>query len=177
MSLKASLAWVFSSFLLPLRLQLQLQNSMATYNKALKPKLKLRSQYLTLAICISVVALLFLFSALLSTDGFSFSSSIFVRNLSRSRTRRQHTLNEKYLYWGNRIDCPGKHCDSCAGLGHQESSLRCALEEAMFLNRYGIASSFLNKYIERWQIKPTKSECDWCFFLGYLLVVAKYNWN
>ncbi|PQP96341.1 cyanate hydratase [Prunus yedoensis var. nudiflora] len=31
------------------------------------------------------------------------------------------------------IDCPGKHCESCGGLGHQESSLRCALEEDMFL--------------------------------------------
>ncbi|KAK4784057.1 hypothetical protein SAY86_018425 [Trapa natans] len=52
-----------------------------------------------------------------------------------SRPKRQHSLHDKYLYWGNRIDCPGKHCDSCEGLGHQESSLRCALEEAMFLNR------------------------------------------
>lgn len=43
--------------------------------------------------------------------------------------------HEKYLYWGDRIDCPGKHCDSCEGLGHQESSLRCALEEALFLQR------------------------------------------
>lgn len=41
----------------------------------------------------------------------------------------------KYLYWGYSIDCPGKHCDTCAGLGHQESSLRCALEEAMVLHR------------------------------------------
>lgn len=45
-------------------------------------------------------------------------------------------LERKYLYWGSRVDCPGKHCDSCAGLGHQESSLRCALEEAMLLNRW-----------------------------------------
>jgi hypothetical protein len=42
---------------------------------------------------------------------------------------------DKYLYWGSRVDCPGKHCGSCAGLGHQESSLRCALEEALFLGR------------------------------------------
>ena len=41
----------------------------------------------------------------------------------------------RYLYWGLGIDCPGKHCVRCGGLGHQESSLRCALEEAMFLNR------------------------------------------
>ncbi|CAA6667955.1 unnamed protein product [Spirodela intermedia] len=50
-------------------------------------------------------------------------------------------LERKYLYWGNRVDCPGKHCDSCAGLGHQESSLRCALEEAMFLNRVFVMPS------------------------------------
>ncbi|NP_001345655.1 uncharacterized protein LOC100193408 isoform 1 [Zea mays] len=43
--------------------------------------------------------------------------------------------NRRYLYWGSRVDCPGKHCGSCAGLGHQESSLRCALEEALFLDR------------------------------------------
>ncbi|KAJ7198615.1 hypothetical protein O6H91_Y501300 [Diphasiastrum complanatum] len=41
----------------------------------------------------------------------------------------------KYLYWGEGIDCPGKHCTNCGGLGHQESSLRCALEEALVLNR------------------------------------------
>jgi hypothetical protein len=45
---------------------------------------------------------------------------------------RTHTGHEKYLYWDSRIDCPRKHCDSCEGLGHQESSL----EEAMFLQRY-----------------------------------------
>lgn len=43
--------------------------------------------------------------------------------------------HQQYLYWGYRIDCPGKHCDTCAGLGHQESSLRCALEEALVLGR------------------------------------------
>lgn len=43
--------------------------------------------------------------------------------------------NRRYLYWGGRVDCPGKHCGSCAGLGRQESSLRCALEEALFLDR------------------------------------------
>ncbi|XP_057873983.2 uncharacterized protein LOC131079962 isoform X3 [Cryptomeria japonica] len=41
----------------------------------------------------------------------------------------------RYLYWGDKIDCPGKHCEACEGLGHQESSLRCALEEAMLLKR------------------------------------------
>ncbi|XP_061965215.1 uncharacterized protein LOC133689385 isoform X1 [Populus nigra] len=109
---------------------------MATINKPLKPKplSKLRSPILTLILCISAIALLYLFFSLNSTDGFSFSSPKSTRN-SVDKPKRQHTIHEKYLYWGNRIDCPGKHCDSCEGLGHQESSLRCALEEAMFLNR------------------------------------------
>lgn len=51
-------------------------------------------------------------------------------DLSSTHSHQQH-----YLYWGYRIDCPGKHCDTCAGLGHQESSLRCALEEALVLGR------------------------------------------
>ncbi|KAJ6749629.1 hypothetical protein OIU85_000279 [Salix viminalis] len=106
---------------------------MATINKPLKPKplTKLRSPILTLILCISAIALLCLFSSLISTNGFSFSSP---KNLP-NKPHRQHTTHEKYLYWGSRIDCPGKHCESCEGLGHQESSLRCALEEAMFLNR------------------------------------------
>ncbi|KAL5209497.1 hypothetical protein ABZP36_005120 [Zizania latifolia] len=48
---------------------------------------------------------------------------------------------DRYLYWGGRVDCPGKHCGSCAGLGHQESSLRCALEEALFLGRIFVMPS------------------------------------
>ncbi|EEC75326.1 hypothetical protein OsI_11704 [Oryza sativa Indica Group] len=48
---------------------------------------------------------------------------------------------KKYLYWGGRVDCPGKHCGTCAGLGHQESSLRCALEEALFLGRIFVMPS------------------------------------
>ncbi|KAL5810245.1 hypothetical protein ACOSQ4_026813 [Xanthoceras sorbifolium] len=108
---------------------------MATTNKTLKSRAKPRSQILGLVFCISLIALLFLISSQLSTNGFSFPSSITLKNLSRSKNKRRHTLQDKYLYWGNRIDCPGKHCDSCAGLGHQESSLRCALEEAIFLKR------------------------------------------
>ncbi|KAL5219009.1 hypothetical protein ABZP36_019693, partial [Zizania latifolia] len=53
----------------------------------------------------------------------------------------------KYLYWGGRVDCPGKHCGSCAGLGHQESSLRCALEEALFLGRMCLSSAHNTKGI------------------------------
>ncbi|KAH8485803.1 hypothetical protein H0E87_027296 [Populus deltoides] len=109
---------------------------MATINKPLKPKplTKLRSPILTLILCILAIALLCLFSSLISTNGFSFSSPKTIKNLP-NKPYRQHTIHEKYLYWGSRIDCPGKHCESCEGLGHQESSLRCALEEAMFLNR------------------------------------------
>ncbi|KAL9373582.1 hypothetical protein Peur_033202 [Populus x canadensis] len=108
---------------------------MAKINKPLKPKplTKLRSPILTLILCILAIALLCLFSSLISTNGFSFSSPKTLKNLPKPY--RQHTIHEKYLYWGSRIDCPGKHCESCEGLGHQESSLRCALEEAMFLNR------------------------------------------
>uniref|UniRef100_A0A0E0ANC8 Uncharacterized protein n=1 Tax=Oryza glumipatula TaxID=40148 RepID=A0A0E0ANC8_9ORYZ len=51
--------------------------------------------------------------------------------------------SRSYLYWGAAVDCPGKHCASCAGLGHQESSLRCALEEALFLDRIFVMPSRL----------------------------------
>ncbi|KAL6657057.1 hypothetical protein ACP70R_004837 [Stipagrostis hirtigluma subsp. patula] len=53
----------------------------------------------------------------------------------RPRDVDKRDSSRRYLYWGGRVDCPGKHCGSCAGLGHQESSLRCALEEALFLDR------------------------------------------
>lgn len=43
---------------------------------------------------------------------------------------------KKYLYWGNGIDCPGNHRDSCQDLFYQELSFRCALEEAMYLKRW-----------------------------------------
>ncbi|KAL1338370.1 hypothetical protein AAHE18_10G206000 [Arachis hypogaea] len=78
-----------------------------------------RSPILVLAATVTAIAIIFLIFSLLST-----TSSI--------PNSPQH---RKYLYWGHRIDCPGKHCDSCEGLGHQESSLRCALEEAFFLQR------------------------------------------
>ncbi|OMO72942.1 hypothetical protein CCACVL1_17504 [Corchorus capsularis] len=102
--------------------------------KALKQKPRLRSPVpMMILMCITAIALLFLFSSMGSTKGFSFSS--LQTHLKRRKNSRQHSLHDKYLYWGDRIDCPGKHCDSCEGLGHQESSLRCALEEAIFLNR------------------------------------------
>ncbi|XWS43033.1 hypothetical protein CRYUN_Cryun16bG0066200 [Craigia yunnanensis] len=100
--------------------------------KALKSKPRLRSPIpMMILMCIIAIALLFLFSAMDFTNGFSFSSS----KTQLRKNARQHSLHDKYLYWVDRIDCPGKHCDTCEGMGHQESSLRCALEEAIFLNR------------------------------------------
>ncbi|GAV76613.1 hypothetical protein CFOL_v3_20086 [Cephalotus follicularis] len=111
---------------------------MATVHKTPKPKQRPRSPHLILTISIlTATALLFLFSSLNSTSEFSLSTSKALQNILKPKMtqKRTHTLHDKYLYWGNRIDCPGKHCHSCEGLGHQESSLRCALEEAMFLQR------------------------------------------
>ncbi|XP_010525470.1 PREDICTED: uncharacterized protein LOC104803259 [Tarenaya hassleriana] len=109
---------------------------MATISKALRPKPAPGSQRLVL-LCIVFFALLLLLSSVISTGGLGlpYQKTLFDYFLRSPRGKRQHTLSEKYLYWGNRVDCPGKYCDTCAGLGHQESSLRCALEEAMFLNR------------------------------------------
>ncbi|KAI5663801.1 hypothetical protein M9H77_23124 [Catharanthus roseus] len=96
-----------------------------------KPLPKPRSPaFITIAAVTACIGFLYLASSLFSTNGFSFSSP-----RESFRSPYIHKGPEKYLYWGNRIDCPGKHCDSCEGLGHQESSLRCALEEALFLNR------------------------------------------
>ncbi|XP_030927911.1 uncharacterized protein LOC115954149 isoform X1 [Quercus lobata] len=110
------------------------------FHRPINPKPKPRSQILFFTLAIAAIALLYLFSTLMSTSGFSFSSSSKTLNMvfnpnNRNGHERIHKGHEKYLYWGDRIDCPGKHCDSCEGLGHQESSLRCALEEAMFLKR------------------------------------------
>ncbi|XP_031482458.1 uncharacterized protein LOC116252382 isoform X1 [Nymphaea colorata] len=84
-----------------------------------------------------------LFSATILIVLFSFPSS---NSASRSYVKTIRPTEDArewkgYLYWGDRIDCPGKHCDSCEGLGHQESSLRCALEEAMVLRRVFIMPS------------------------------------
>ncbi|KAJ8570320.1 hypothetical protein K7X08_037292 [Anisodus acutangulus] len=105
--------------------------------KTHKGKTKPRSPTLILTVSIATITLLYIASPLFSPNGFSFSTSINSKNsvYSKNNNRRTHNGPHKYLYWGNRIDCPGKHCDTCAGLGHQESSLRCALEEAMFLQR------------------------------------------
>ncbi|KAL7169306.1 hypothetical protein ACSBR2_034372 [Camellia fascicularis] len=104
-------------------------------HRAPKTNKKPRSPVFILTISISAIALLYLLSSLNSTNGFSFSSAKTLKNLVVKTHQRPFNASEKYLYWGNRIDCPGKNCETCAGLGHQESSLRCALEEAMFLQR------------------------------------------
>ncbi|KAG6595419.1 hypothetical protein SDJN03_11972, partial [Cucurbita argyrosperma subsp. sororia] len=98
-----------------------------------KPKPRPRSPLLFFFfLALAAITLLFIFSSLISTNKiFTF------KNLTPKQSRNRHVFssNDKFLYWGSRIDCPGKHCESCEGLGHQESSLRCALEEAMFLQR------------------------------------------
>ncbi|KAH6793048.1 plant/protein [Perilla frutescens var. hirtella] len=96
---------------------------------------KPRSSIFILTASIACIAVLYLVSSLVSAPGS-------LQNMVNSPQNR-HTLQEKYLYWGDRIDCPGKHCDSCEGLGHQESSLRCAFEEALFLGRTFVMPSRL----------------------------------
>ncbi|KAL9154986.1 hypothetical protein ABFS82_10G152800 [Erythranthe guttata] len=112
----------------------KLKKSMAIQRGYPKAKsAKPRSPIIIITACIACVALLYLISS-------SFSTPTTLQNLVNTPQNR-HNLQEKYLYWGGRIDCPGKHCDSCEGLGHQESSLRCALEEALFLGRTFIMPS------------------------------------
>ncbi|KVI08295.1 uncharacterized protein LOC112519992 [Cynara cardunculus var. scolymus] len=99
--------------------------------KTSRIKPKSRSPIFLLTAAISAIALLYFLSSLISTTG----SDALQTPISSNRNSLRRTDSEKFLYWGNRIDCPGKHCESCEGLGHQESSLRCALEEAIFLRR------------------------------------------
>lgn len=84
--------------------------------------------------------LLTAFAAVVALAILCFLSSSPTATLSGS-WRSGARSGDKYLYWGSRVDCPGKHCGSCAGLGHQESSLRCALEEALFLGRIFVMPS------------------------------------
>ncbi|GAA0143238.1 hypothetical protein LIER_03970 [Lithospermum erythrorhizon] len=106
-------------------------------HKTQKLKQKPRSPILILIASISCIAILYIASSFISTKGlFFFTNPTTLNNIkSKKIFNNQESYYHKYLYWGNRVDCPGKHCDTCAGLGHQESSLRCALEEAMFLQR------------------------------------------
>ncbi|KAL8489299.1 hypothetical protein ACS0TY_025273 [Phlomoides rotata] len=94
-----------------------------------------RSPIFIITASIACIAVLYLVSSLVSTRRS-------IQNMVKNPYYR-HSLQQKYLYWGSRIDCPGKHCDTCAGLGHQESSLRCALEEALFLGRTFVMPSRL----------------------------------
>ncbi|CAN1318866.1 hypothetical protein LINPERPRIM_LOCUS30989 [Linum perenne] len=117
---------------------------MATIPKPQKVKPKLRSSIPNLLILVSAIGIICIYTCLISTNEFSINSITFIKRIMRpKRSRRIHTLHDKYLYWGFGIDCPGIHCDcdSCQGFGHQESSLRCALQEALFLNRTFIMPS------------------------------------
>ncbi|XP_068644119.1 uncharacterized protein [Aristolochia californica] len=105
---------------------------MATF-KNLKNKQRSRSILFVLTVSIIAVTVVCFFLSSISMSDFTIPSSEMLRNLVRGRKRDNYP--DKYLYWGDKIDCPGKHCDSCEGLGHQESSLRCALEEAIYLQR------------------------------------------
>lgn len=96
-----------------------------------KPKAP-RSAIVVLGAAVTAIALLFLLSSMVSTNNNNNGSP---NSNSHVEVEVGHS-EKKYVYWGTRIDCPGKHCGSCEGLGHQESSLRCALEEAIFLRRY-----------------------------------------
>ncbi|RWR75973.1 hypothetical protein CKAN_00438100 [Cinnamomum micranthum f. kanehirae] len=102
-------------------------------SRNLKNRSKPRSPIILISLSVAAITFLFILHSSSSPLDFSFSSPKALKNLLRDR--RQMQSLDKYLYWGDRIDCPGKHCDSCEGLGHQESSLRCALEEALFLQR------------------------------------------
>lgn len=100
---------------------------------------KSRSPIFLLTASISIIAILYLISSLISTTNTSRSTTTTPQSTRFHIYHHHRSDSEKFLYWGNRIDCPGKHCDSCQGLGHQESSLRCALEEAIVLHRYFLA--------------------------------------
>nr|GEU46794.1 hypothetical protein CTI12_AA097170 [Tanacetum cinerariifolium] len=97
----------------------------------LKPssRTKPRSPIFLMTLTISLITIIYISSTLISNNG---SNPL---EKTKRITSSSHLNNDKFLYWGKRIDCPGKHCHTCAGLGHQESSLRCALEEAIFLQR------------------------------------------
>ncbi|KAJ0975838.1 hypothetical protein J5N97_017803 [Dioscorea zingiberensis] len=109
-----------------------------------KSKPKPRSRVLPLVISSIAIAFFWLFySSSITNSGLSFSLPVAVNQVGSGRRERERLdgLERKYLYWGSRVDCPGKHCNSCEGLGHQESSLRCALEEALFLKRVFVMPS------------------------------------
>ncbi|XP_039122130.1 LOW QUALITY PROTEIN: uncharacterized protein LOC120258760 [Dioscorea cayenensis subsp. rotundata] len=110
-----------------------------------KSKQKPRSRVLLLVItAIAIACFWLLYSSSIPSLGFSFSSPAAAVNWVENGTREKEDgmgSSGKYFVLGNRVDCPRKHCDSCEGLGHQESSLRCALEEALFLKRVFVMPS------------------------------------
>ena len=113
------------------------------FHRTSKTKPKPRSPILLVSIAVTAITLLFLIRSVISTKG----------SLSFSSKSLENVINEKYLYWGRRMDCPGKHCESCEGLGHQESSLRCALEEAMYLQRWSVTySTFVFSTLELFEV-------------------------
>ncbi|MFS8032457.1 hypothetical protein Hanom_Chr17g01558021 [Helianthus anomalus] len=79
--------------------------------KPLRTKPKSRSPIWLLTITISAIALLYLFSSLLSTTG-------------------SNPLQTPILQFNNN--------NNHEGLGHQKSSLRCALEEEIVLKRFDL---------------------------------------
>ncbi|KAJ6845803.1 uncharacterized protein M6B38_285740 [Iris pallida] len=120
---------------------------MATFPRISKSKQQkpTRSPILLL-ISISAIAIGFFWLFSSSSSSFPLSKASAVSSSSSSSKKKSSDaesggMEKKYLYWGDRVDCPGKHCASCEGLGHQESSLRCALEEALFLNRVFVMPS------------------------------------
>ncbi|KAJ6825632.1 uncharacterized protein M6B38_377335 [Iris pallida] len=120
---------------------------MATFPRISKSKQqKPTSSLILLLVSISAISigLFWLFSSSsfpLSNNGAAAAKLSSSSKKKKGSDAADSVLEKKYLYWGDRIDCPGKHCASCEGLGHQESSLRCALEEALFLNRVFVMPS------------------------------------
>ncbi|KAK1277049.1 hypothetical protein QJS04_geneDACA003599 [Acorus gramineus] len=119
---------------------------MASIHRNPKYKQKPRSPFVLIILCLILISLLIFYftspySLINSPSGSLPLSSQSVSEGSFKGFNGKDSLSERYLYWGDRIDCPGKHCDSCEGLGHQESSLRCALEEALYLKRVFVMPS------------------------------------
>lgn len=113
---------------------------MATSRNPKSKQLTARSPFLKVATAAAAIGLIWILLSS-STSVSWFPHPLFGAAGKTGEKDGPSGLERKYLYWGNRIDCPGKHCDSCEGLGHQESSLRCALEEALFLNRVFVMPS------------------------------------
>ncbi|MFS7937542.1 hypothetical protein Hanom_Chr05g00428861 [Helianthus anomalus] len=76
--------------------------------KLSRTKPKSKSPIWLLTITISTIALLYLFSSLLSPTG-SNPLQTPILQFNNNNNRIHHSDSEKLLYWGNRIDCPGKH--------------------------------------------------------------------